>query len=94
MAVLQALLAGWVMYVGAAGMLFEGVLKLRHGIGADFVVASLAILLYLISLISVLMLPIRGKIGFKPLLFHLSVTMIALWTACRWARLSRRGGSA
>src|SRR5688572_5630049 len=27
---LQALLAGWVMYVGAAGMLFEGILLLRR----------------------------------------------------------------
>ena len=44
---LQLLLAGWVMYVGAMGMLVEAIL--RRKITADGVVAMLAIGLYLVS---------------------------------------------
>jgi cation transport ATPase len=71
--VLQALLAGWVMYVGAAGMLLEGLILLRRRILPDLLVALVALGLYL-----------AGLLGPLPL-FHLSVMVVAAWTGIRWA---------
>src|SRR5450432_15180 len=46
-AILQALLAGWVTYVAAAGMLFEGIILLPQKFRADLLVAAIAIAFYL-----------------------------------------------
>src|SRR4051812_28011999 len=37
--IFQALLAGWVVYVSAAGMLFEGILLLPRRVSADLICA-------------------------------------------------------
>jgi cation transport ATPase len=80
----QALLAGWVMYVGAAGMLFEGVLVLPRRVTGDFLVACAALALYLVSLVCTACLLLTGKL-LVPSMFHLSVLLVMLWTGWRWA---------
>src|ERR1700712_820939 len=49
--VIQMLMAGWVVYVAAAGMLFEGIFLLPGKIAADLFVAIAAVGFYLISVI-------------------------------------------
>ena len=79
-ALFQAILAGWVMYVGAAGMLFEGILLLRRRITFDFVVAVLAIGLYLASIPTVVYcLTLAAHSGPRHAVwFHLSVVLIGV----------------
>lgn len=88
--ILQALLAGWVVYVGAAGMLFEGLILLPTRIIADFIPALVAVLAYLFSLISVLHVLFTGRLWYQPLLFHVSVIVVATWTGLQWYRWARR----
>jgi hypothetical protein len=93
---LQALLAGWVVYVNL-GMLAEGMILLAAGrIGRaplpDLVVSSLAATLYLYSLVSAVVGITAGRLWYRPLLFHVCVTALAAWSAWRWWRLSRGAG--
>ena len=85
---LQALLCGWVLYVNL-GMFFEGVILLAQRITGDFLIASLAIALYLASLISAVHGIVTTRLWY-PLLFHVCVIVLALWTAWRWRALARR----
>src|SRR5688572_20280815 len=83
-AILQALLAGWVMYVGAAGMLVEGwILIDKRGLTADFMVAFFAVALYFFSLVTAVHIVITGR-GISPA-FHVAVSIVAVWTGLRWA---------
>ncbi len=88
--ILQALLAGWVVYVGAAGMLFEGLLLLPRRVMADLIPALGAVIAYAFSLISVLHVLFTGQLWYRPLLFHVSVIVVAAWTGLQWWRCSRR----
>ena len=91
---LQALLAGWVLYVNL-GMLFEGVLLLpatRRATG-DLLVASIAVALYGYSLVSAAHGVVTGRLLFRPLLFHVCVIVLAAWTGWRWWRCARAGGA-
>ena len=89
-AILQALLAGWVVYVGAAGMLFEGLILLPRRIMPDLAAAMLAVAAYVFSLVSVLHVAVNGALWYRPLLFHVSVLIVAAWTGLQWLRWSRR----
>ena len=150
-AILQAALAGWVVYIGAAGMLFEGLLVLRWDLicprcrGAKAVVTSLDQLpqgahcpscnipfdrdfsrnvevtfdpaddirpppggtvsvdliasiaaagCYLFSFAIMVrhLIDSRWRSG-PPLLFHVSVTILALWCGLRWWQLARAASS-
>ena len=88
--ILQALLAGWVVYVGAAGMLFEGLILLPRRVMADLVPALVAVLAYGFSVVSVLHVLVTGHLWYRPLLFHVSVLVVAAWTGLQWHRWSRR----
>ncbi len=88
--VLQALLAGWVVYVGAAGMLFEGLILLPRRLMADLIPALVAVLAYLFSVISVLHVLFTGQLWYRPLLFHVSVIVVATWTGLQWYRWAWR----
>jgi cation transport ATPase len=89
---LQALLGGWVVYVGAAGMLFEGVLLLaRRRWSADLPVAAAAAAFYLWSLAIVVQLLATGS-AWGTLRFHWSVMLIAVWTAIRSAQMACTAG--
>ncbi len=87
--VLQALLAGWVVYVGAAGMLFEGLIVLPRRVMADLITALAAVLAYVFSLVSVVHVLFTGQLWYRPLLFHVSVMVVAAWTGFQWWRWSR-----
>ena len=67
----QGLLAGWVIYVGAAGMLFEGLLLLRTRVTPDFPVAAGAVLMYFAG-------------WFWAGWFSGAVGLVAAWTGSRW----------
>lgn len=84
---LQAVLAGWVLYVNL-GMLFEGALLLRQRITSDFVVASIAALLYVASLISAVHGIVVSRLWY-PLMFHVAVMVLATWTGLQWLRNAR-----
>jgi len=90
-AILQALLAGWVVYVGAAGMLFEGVLLLsRPRLSPDLLPAVIAVALYLASLLrGVVHLVAPGGGPFPRLYFHWTVAVLTCWTGVRWWQLRR-----
>lgn len=88
--ILQALLAGWVVYVGAAGMLFEGLILLPQRVMVDLVPALVAILAYLYSLVAISHVMVDGTLWYRPLLFHLSVVVIGAWTGIQWFRWSRK----
>lgn len=86
----QALLAGWVMYVGAAGMLFEGILLLRRRLTLELLVALLAVGLYLAGIPAVVQALVVHDAPRHAVWFHLSVMLVVLWTGIQWFRLSRR----
>jgi len=92
--ILQALLAGWVVYVGAAGMLFEGLILLPRRVMPDLFAAALAVAAYLFSLISVLHVLFAAQLWYRPLLFHVSVLIVAAWTGVQWFRWSRKRAAA
>jgi hypothetical protein len=88
---LQALLAGWVLYVGAAGMLFEGLILLqaRRRWTGGLAVAAAAGGLYVFSLIMLA----RLLLGYMPAsgpLFHWVVVLLGAWSAWGWGRFARR----
>ena len=88
---LQAVLTGWVTYVGAAGMMFEGMLLASRGRWmADLPVAVAAVGMYLFSAVAVLGVLIRGDLFYRPLLFHWVILLLVAWTGYRWRRLARQ----
>ena len=91
----QTLLAGWVIYVAAAGMIFEGALLLvrRKVLTPDAVVASIAVALYGLGVVAWAMLLIPGVTSRWPMPFHYSIMLLIAWCGLRWASLSRRDHS-
>jgi hypothetical protein len=89
--VLQALLSGWVLHVGAGGMLFEGLILLhaRRRWTGGLAVAGAAISCYVFSAIQLGRLIFGDAVGARPV-FHLVVMLIAPWSAWQWWRLTRR----
>lgn len=92
--ILQALLAGWVIYVGAAGMMFEGLILLPRRVMPDLFAAVLGVATYLFSLVSVLHVLFTAQLWYRPLLFHISVLIVAAWTGIQWFRWARGHTSA
>ncbi|HVT88354.1 MAG TPA: hypothetical protein VHD56_05845 [Tepidisphaeraceae bacterium] len=87
-AILQAILAGWVTYVGATGMVVEGILRLPR-IGFDLLVGAVAASMYLYSAGSTLGVFFIGRPFYGPLMFHWTVLVLVLWCGGRWAIMSR-----
>jgi cation transport ATPase len=86
---LQALLAGWVLYVNL-GMLFEGLLLLpARRVTGDIMVSVVAVALYVYSLVSAAHGVVTSRLLFRPLLFHVVVIVLAAWTGWRWWRIAR-----
>jgi hypothetical protein len=86
--VLQLLLAGWVMYVGVAGMLFEGLVTIRRRVTLDFCVAVVAAGFYLFSAGSLVRLVIGGTARHRTM-FDVAVAIAIAWSGARWFQLSR-----
>ena len=74
--------------VGAAGMLFEGLLLLRRRVTLELLVACASIVTYLYSAGATLLWPLARDPP-RTLLFHASVILIAAWTGIQWRRLAR-----
>ena len=91
--VLQMLLAGWVVYVAAAGLLFEGILLLPGKISADLFVAVGAVAFYLFSVVGVMQVLLQAKPWHAPL-FHVSILLLIPWSGLRWWQLTRRAREA
>lgn len=80
---LQALLSGWVVYVGATGLLVEGVFELPRRVTADLLVATAAVGLWVASVTV-------GWMGRRPVWFFVVVLVVAGWTGFCWARGAAR----
>ncbi|MEA2734082.1 MAG: hypothetical protein QOE14_533 [Humisphaera sp.] len=86
---LQALLAGWVVYVNL-GMLVEGILLLStRRVTGDLVISIVAAALYLYSLVSAVHGVVTSRLLFRPLLFHVCVIVLAAWSGWQWWRTAR-----
>ncbi len=85
--VLQLLLAGWVMYVGGAGMLVDAMLRRR--ITADGLVAATALALYLVSAAGVIHLLITARPLNVREFFPWAVLILFVWTGIQWFRHRR-----
>jgi cation transport ATPase len=95
-ALLQAILCGWIVYVAAIGMLVEGVFLLAaQKFTPDLFVGAAAVVIYLFSAGAVLPIFFIGHLAYQPTLFHGVVLLLLCWCAGRWwwlARASRFGG--
>jgi hypothetical protein len=90
--VFQALLAGWVVYVSAAGMLFEGVLLLPRRLSADLACALIAVAIYLLS--DLRLIHVLSGAGTARPMFHAVILIMGAWSAVRWWQFARRGSKA
>ncbi|HWP40136.1 MAG TPA: hypothetical protein VNL70_04375 [Tepidisphaeraceae bacterium] len=100
-AVLQALMGGWVVYLSATGMLVEQLLLMARPVHAsgrslhggrnvpELLVCMVAIVLCLFSLVSVAGVFVTGRPFYHPLLFHMAVMLLATWCGLRWWILRR-----
>ena len=90
----QALLAGWVLYVAATGMMTEGVLillakrRVTLVIGLDMLVACLCTAGYVFGLALPLGLLTHRTFAW-PATFHWWVLTLSCWSGVRWASLSK-----
>jgi hypothetical protein len=82
---IQLLLAGWVMYVGATGMLSENVLLLGRRCSADLPVAAAALAIFLAGAISFAAVIASGHALLGRGWFAGAVALVAVWTGLRWA---------
>jgi cation transport ATPase len=88
---MQLALAGWVVYVAAAGMLFEGIVLLaRRQLRIDLIIALIALTLYFLSAASIARLVVRGSLWFPPR-FDAVVALLIVWCGVRWWWLRARG---
>ena len=92
----QALLGGWVVYVGAAGLVAEGALlllarRLPPDIFVDCLVGLGATGLYVLGLPRLfVLLAARPVSGWFPGTFHWAVILLGVWSGLRW--LTKRPG--
>jgi hypothetical protein len=87
--IMQIVLSGWILFVGATGMLSEGFMLLvaRRKITPDFVVALISVALFVFSCISAGVFFFGSKS--PPRFFHLVVILLAAWSGIRWISAGR-----
>ena len=85
---MQMILAGWILYVSAAGMLIEA-LFLRKPT-ADALVAVLAMVTYAASALGWVRLLLQHSQHSRAFWFDIAVIVLIIWCAARWAWLARR----
>jgi cation transport ATPase len=86
-ALLQAVLCGWIVYTGASGPVFEGIVRVLagRGLSLDLLVAGAATAVFIFSLIATVSLLMAGHA--LPPLFHVVVIVLGGWSglqALRW----------
>jgi hypothetical protein len=84
---LQLLLAGWVIYVGALAMLIEAVLRRR--VTVDAFIAALASALYLLGAGGVTCLFATGRSHHQQWAFASEVVVLCAWNGAQWFRHTR-----
>jgi hypothetical protein len=89
--IFQALLAGWIVYVAAAGMLFEGILLLRRRVTADLICSTAALAVYGLSGVRLVQILIGSATARRPI-FHVVVLILAAWSGARWWQYGRHAG--
>jgi len=87
--IMQIVLTGWILFVAGTGMISEGIVLLiaRRRVSIDFVVASIALLLFVFSCVSTAMFFFGSNS--PPRFFHVVVIMLASWSALRWISAGR-----
>jgi len=91
---LQAALAGWVLYVGAAGMILEGFLRIRSGVSAYLVAAMAYTGFYLASFLGLVVLIVRRLPERQTFWFHWAVLILIIWCGIQWSRLGIKAARA
>ena len=87
--IMQIVLTGWIVFVAATGMISEGIVLLiaRRRVSLDFIVATLALLLFVFSCTSAATVVFGSKS--QPTFFHIVVIMLAGWSGLRWISAGR-----
>jgi cation transport ATPase len=85
----QAILTGWIVYVAAAGMWFEGLLLLQRRLTADFIVATVAIIAFAASLVVIAAHLNRQGIPLPLAHFDICVLLLCVWNGWQWKRRER-----
>lgn len=82
--VMQIVLTGWILFVAGTGMLSEGIVLLvaRRRVTADFIVALIALALFVFSCISAAVFFLGTNS--PPRFFHVVVIILAAWSGVRW----------
>jgi cation transport ATPase len=86
---LQSLLCGWIVYLGAVGLITEGLLLVaQRQFKLDLLIGIAALLLYLMGAAGWIM-TLRGRTALFPSAFSYCVVILVLWSAVQWLRLRR-----
>jgi cation transport ATPase len=87
---LQALLAGWCLYIGALPLLSEGAMLLSLGkLKFDLVVALAAMVLCIVGVVG-WFFTLRGRAPPVSGGFAMEVVLLVLWSLVQWLWLQRR----
>jgi cation transport ATPase len=86
---LQAILTGWICYIGALPMGVEALILIRRRWSIDGLVAAVALLSYLYSLTLLVTAFLHPGAIYRTFLFHAVVSLLATWNGLRWAWIRR-----
>ena len=87
---MQALLAGWCLYLAALPMLSESLMLLAMGkMKVELMVALAAMILCVIGVVGWIF-TLRGHSPLLPSAFALVVVILIAWSGGQWLRLARR----
>lgn len=86
---MQALLAGWCLYLAALPMLSESLMLIAMGkLRIELAVSLAAMILYIIG-VTGWIFTLRGRAAPLPSAFSVVVVILILWSALHWFRLAR-----
>lgn len=80
---LQAVLAGWICYVGALPMVVEGIIGSGWIVRSNLVVCAATMVAYLYSVGSLVIGLVHGHASYRTL-FHVIVIALVVWNALGW----------
>ena len=87
---MQALLAGWCLYLAALPILSESLMLMAMGKAkVELLVSVAAMILYVVGVVGWIF-TLRGRASLMPGAFALVVVILILWSGVHWLRLSRR----
>jgi cation transport ATPase len=87
---LQLLLGGWCLYIGALPLLSEGAMLLAMGkFRFDLLVGLAAAIVYVVGAVGWIFI-LRGERPPMPSAFAITVVVLIVWSGVQWFRLSNR----